>query len=129
MTWHDRLYLTISVVLALVPFVVTLYFLVKRKTSVEVTGWRYKVSLAGLVLGLLAALPTPVFFLALELPWGAKAQWVPLSAAWSMPVGLIAGLLAMVLLGFARGRVRWLGIAATLLSVSLLYVTLLGLSE
>jgi len=129
MTWHDRLYLTISVVLALIPLAVTLYFFVKRKTAIEVEGWRYKVSVAGLVLALLASLPTPVFFFALELPWGAKAQWVPLGAAWSMPVGLIAGVLGMVLLGFARGRVRWLGIAVTFLSVALLYVTLLGLSE
>jgi hypothetical protein len=129
MAWRDRLYLTISVVLALVPFAVTLYFLLKRKILVEVTGWRYKVSVAGLVLALLASLPTPVFFLALELPWGAKAQWVPLGAAWSMPWGLIAGALALGMLGFARGRVRLLGIAVTLLSVALLYVTLLGLSD
>jgi hypothetical protein len=129
MTFHDRLYLTISVILALVPFAVSLYFLLRRKTAVEVSGWRYRATIAGLVLAMIASLPTPTFFLALELPWSAQSQWVPLAAVRYMPLGLIVGLVAMILLAFSRGRVRWLGMAMTFLSVALLYVTLLGLSE
>ncbi|MCU1320521.1 MAG: hypothetical protein JWM43_170 [Acidobacteriaceae bacterium] len=129
MAWRDRLYLTVSVVLASVPFVVTWFFLTRRKTEVLVTGWRYRLSIAGLVLALIAAIPTPVFFFALELPWSTKGQWVPLGAAWSMPVALLAGVVGLVLLGFAQGRARWMGITTTFLSVALLYVTILGLSD
>ena len=46
-----------------------------------------------------------------------------------MPVCLVAGLVAIVLLGFAQGRVRWMGIGSSVVSVGLLYVTLLGLSD
>jgi hypothetical protein len=54
---------------------------------------------------------------------------LPLAAAWCMPVALIAGVLAVVLLAFARGKLRWIGIASSLASSALLYVILLGLSD
>jgi hypothetical protein len=87
------------------------------------------VALTGLVLAVVAAIPAPLFFLALELPWGAKGAWLPLSAAWSMPAGLVAGLLAIVMLGFAKGRLRWMGMASAFVSLGLLYVIVLGLSD
>jgi len=39
------------------------------------------------------------------------------------------GVMAAGLLGFGRARVRWLGIAMTLVSLIFLYVNLLGLSD
>jgi hypothetical protein len=44
-------------------------------------------------------------------------------------VGIAAGVAAIGLLGFGRGRVRFLGIAMTLASLAMLYVTLLGVSN
>ena len=126
---HDRLYLTLGIVLAIVPLAVNIFFLMRRRQYLLVTGWRYKVALGGLLLALLASIPSPVFFFALELPQSAKGDWLPLSAAWSMPLGLIAGVLAIGMLAFAKGRLRWAGMVSALVSVALLYVIVLGLSD
>jgi hypothetical protein len=126
---HDRLYLTLGIVLAIVPLAVNLFFLMRRRQYLLVAGWRYKVALTGLLLALLASIPSPVFFFALELPQRAKGDWLPLSAAWCMPLGLIAGVLAIGMLAFAKGLLRWAGIASAVVSVALLYVIVLGLSE
>jgi hypothetical protein len=112
-----------------VPFAVNLFLLVRRKRYLLVAGWRYWVALPGLVLAVIASFPSPLFFFALELPWRMKGEWPPLAAAWCMPVALIAGVLSMVLLAFARGKLRWIGIASSFVSSALLYVILLGLSD
>ena len=126
---RDRIYVIIGILLAVVPLAVNLLFLIRRRQYVLVGGSRYKVVLTGLVLALAASIPSPLFLLALELPWRAKGAWLPLSAAWSMPAGLVAGFIAIVLLGFARGKVRWIGMASAFLSVTLLYFIALGLSD
>jgi hypothetical protein len=129
MGWKDRLYLGFGVVLAALPFVVNLLLLGWRKQYLQAGTWRYWMATGGLVLGLLASFPTPLFYFALQFPWRVRGDWVTLAAAYSMPTGLIAGLVALVLLAFGKGRVRWMGMAVTLVSVGFLYVTLLGLSE
>jgi hypothetical protein len=129
MSWRDRMSLTLGILLAVAPFAVNLFFLVRRKRYLLVTGWRYWVALTGLVLAVSASFPSPLFLFALELPWRVKGEWPPLAAAWCMPGALIAGVLAMVLLAFARGKLRWIGIASSLVSSALLYVILLGLSD
>jgi hypothetical protein len=126
---HDRLTLTLGIVLAIVPLAVNLFLLSRHKQYLTLLGWRFRVAFAGLLLALLASIPSPIFFLALELPQSAKGDWLPLSAAWSMPLGLIAGALAIVMLAFAQGRLRWMGMASAFVSVTLLYVIMLGLSN
>ena len=126
---RDRIYVILGILLAVVPLAVNLFFLVRRRQYVLVSGWRYKFVLAGLVLALAASIPSPLFLFALELPWRAKGAWLPLSAAWSMPAALVAGLVAIVLIGFARDKVRWIGMASAFLSVALLYFIALGLSD
>ena len=130
----DRLYLGLGIVLALMPFMVDLALLLRRKQYMQVPAWREWMATGGLVLGLFASVPTPLFYFALQFPGvslgnGAQGNWVPLVAAYCMPAGLIGGLAALVLLAFGQGRVRWVGLAATLVSVAFLYVTLLGLSN
>ena len=130
MGWKDRLYLGLGVVLASMPFVISLLLLVWRKRYLlQVAPWRYWMATGGLVLGLVASFPTPLFYFALELPWRIRGDLVTMTAAYSMPTALIAGLVALVLLAFGQGRVRWMGMAVTLVSVGFLYVTLLGLSD
>ncbi|WP_213806575.1 hypothetical protein [Granulicella sp. dw_53] len=129
MSWHDRLYLTLGIFLAIFPLVANVFFLEKRKTYLLVEGRRYRVALAGLILALIASIPSPLFFIALELPWGLKGEWLPLVAAFCMPLGLVSGVIAIGMLAFASGKLRWIGIATSLISVVLLYVILLGLSN
>ena len=114
--------------MAVLPFLLMVYFLVRRRRELRVAGWRYWLALTGLFFGLIAAVPSPLFYFALELPVPVKASWLPIIAG-SLPSGLISGLVAIPLLAFGRGRVRWLGMLSTLLCVALLYFTLLGLSD
>jgi hypothetical protein len=130
MGWKDRLYLGFGVVLASMPFVINLLLLLSRNRYLQmVTTWRYWVATGGLVLGLLASFPTPLFYFALQLPWHIRGDWGTMAAVYCMPTALIAGLVALVLLAFGQGRVRWMGMAVTFVSVGFLYVTLLGLSD
>lgn len=129
MQWKDRLSLTLGIVVALLPFSVNLILLLWRKRYLQLVAWRYWMATGGLVLGLIASFPTPLFYFSLELPAKFRGEWATLAAAWCMPLGLIAGLIALVLLAFGLGRVRWMGMAATFASVAFLYVTLLGLSD
>jgi hypothetical protein len=128
MNWSDRLELSLALALAAMPFGVNLYLLIQRRRFLEVKPWRLWIATAGLVLALIASFPTPVFYFALELPWGMKGNWLVGAAPAALYTGLAAGMAAMVLLWFARGRVRWLGLGTTIVSVVLLYVSTLGLS-
>jgi hypothetical protein len=125
----DRLNLGLGIVLALMPFMVDLALFLRRKQYMQVPKWREWIATGGLVLGLFASIPTPLFYFALQFPVHTEGNWVPLVAAYCMPAGLIAGLVALVLLAFGQGRVRWIGMAATFVSIAFLYVTLLGLSN
>jgi hypothetical protein len=130
MDWKNRLYLGLGIVLALMPFMVDLALLLRRNEYMQlVPGWRYWMATSGLLLGLLAAIPTPLFYFVLEFPGHTNGDWLMLGAARWMPEALIAGVLALVLLAFGKARVRWVGLAATFVSVAFLYVTLLGLSN
>ena len=128
MSWSDRLELTLALALAAMPFGVNLYLLMQRRRFLQMKPWRVRVATAGLVLALIASFPTPVFYFALELPWRMKGDWLAADVPAALYTGLAAGMLALVLLWFARGRVRWLGLGTTMVSVVLLYVSTLGLS-
>ena len=64
MGWKDRLNLGFGVALAAMPLVLNLLLLVWRKRYLQVAGWRYWTATVGLILGLLASFPTPLFYLA-----------------------------------------------------------------
>jgi hypothetical protein len=129
MQWKDRLYLAAGIVVALMPFSISLILLLWRKRYMQVVAWRSWMATGGLVLALVASVPTPLLYFALGMPERLRGEWAALAAAWCMPAGLIAGLVALVLLAFGEGRVRWMGMAVTFVSVAFLYVTLLGLSD
>ena len=129
MSWRDRLNLTVGVLIAFLPFVVNLILLQRRKRLMRAKLWRFWLTTSGLVLSLVASFPTPLFYLSLELPGGVNGGWALRAAGLGLRVGIVAGVIAIGLLGFGRGRVRWLGIAMTLTSMAMLYVTLLGVSD
>jgi hypothetical protein len=129
MSWRDRLNLTVGVLIAFLPFVVNLILLLGRKRLMRAKLWRFWLTTNGLMLSLVASFPTPLFYLSLELPGGMNGGWVLRAAGLSLRVGIAAGVAAIGLLGFGRGRVRFLGIAMTLASMAMLYVTLLGVSN
>ena len=128
MNLHDRLNLTGGVLVTALPFVVFVILLVRRERYLEIKMWRYRVAVGGLVMALIASLPVPLFFLMLELPQRMQGDWFLAAAVRSMLGAFYVGLLAVVLLAFAEGIVRWVGIAATLVSLAFLYVTLAGLA-
>jgi hypothetical protein len=129
MNLHDRLNLTGGVLVTALPCVVFVILQMRRGRYLdEIPLWRYRMALGGLVLGLLASLPVPLFYLVLELPQRMQGDWLLGIAVRSMLTAFYVGVVAVVLLAFAHGFVRWVGIAAMLVSVAFLYVTLAGLA-
>ena len=128
MDLHDRLNLTGGVLVTALPFAVFVILLMRRRLYLEIKLWRYRVAVGGLVLGLIASLPVPLFYLVLELPQRMQGDWLPGTAVRSMLIAFYAGAVAVVLLAFAEGIVRWVGLATMFVSLAFLYVTLLGLS-
>jgi hypothetical protein len=128
MNLHDRLNLTGGVLVTALPFVVFVILLVRRGRYLEIKLWRYRFAMGGLVLALIASLPVPLFYLVLELPQRIQGDWFLVAAVKSMLTAFYAGLVAVGLLAFAEGIVRWVGIAAVLVSLAFLYVTLAGLA-
>lgn len=128
MNLHDRLNLTAGVAATALPVVVFLMLLVRRGRYLEIKLWRYRMALGGLLLGLIASLPVPLFYLALELPQRMQQDWMSATALRSLLGAFYAGFVAVMLLAFAEGIARWVGIATMFVSVAFLYVTLLGLS-
>jgi hypothetical protein len=128
MNLHDRLNLTGGVVVTALPFVVFVILLMRRRRYLELKLWRYRVAIGGLVLALIASLPVPLFYLVLELPQRMQGDWFLVAAVKSMLTAFYAGVVAVGLLAFAEGIVRWVGIAAVLVSLAFLYITLAGLA-
>jgi hypothetical protein len=128
MNLHDRLNLTAGVVVTALPVVVFLIMLVRRGRYLEIKLWRYRMALGGLLLGLIASLPVPLFYLALELPQRMQQDWMSATALSGLLGAFYVGFVAVVLLAFAEGIARWVGIAVMFVSLAFLYVTLLGLS-
>jgi hypothetical protein len=128
MNLHDRLNLTGGVLVTALPFVVFVILLMRRGRYLELKLWRYRVAVGGLVLALIASLPMPLFYLVLELPQKMQGDWFLAAAVRGMLSAFYVGAVALVLLAFAEGFVRWVGIAATVVSLAFLYVTLAGLA-
>jgi hypothetical protein len=128
MNLHDRLNLTGGVLVTALPFVVFVILLMRRGRYLEIKQWRYRVAVGGLVVALIASLPVPLFYLVLELPQRMQGDWLAGTAVRSMLTAFYAGAVAVVLLAFAEGIVRWVGLATMFVSLAFLYVTLLGLS-
>jgi hypothetical protein len=129
MTPRERLDLTLAVLVASSPLAISVILLVRRAQYMRLRLWRYRLATGGLALAVIAAIPAPAFYFALELPETMHGPKMLAVVNWSLPVGLATGLMAMVLLVFGEGRVRWIGIGSCLLSLAMLYVTLLGLSD
>ncbi len=128
MNGHDRLNLTGGVLVTALPFVVFVILLMRRGRYLEIKQWRYRMAVGGLLVALIASLPVPLFYLVLELPQRMQGDWLPGTAVRSMLIAFYAGAVAVLLLAFAEGIVRWVGLAAMFVSLAFLYVTLLGLS-
>jgi hypothetical protein len=128
MNLHDRLNLTGGVLVTALPFVVFVILLMRRGRYLEIKLWRHRMAVGGLVVALIASLPVPLFYLVLELPQRMQGDWLAGTAVRSMLTAFYAGAVSVVLLAFAEGIVRWVGLAAMFVSLAFLYVTLLGLS-
>ena len=129
MTWHEKAYVTLAICLTLLPLVLSLLLFAWYKHLLLMSQWRRWVMLIGMILAFVASLPLPLFYIALSvLPATAKSSWLPQVSTYCLFAGMLAGLIAIPMLAFARGKVRWSGIASAMLSVVLIYVALMALS-
>jgi hypothetical protein len=128
-TWADRAYVAGAICLGLLPFALSVLSLLWRNDLAPLPLWRYRVSTAGTLLAFFASVPLPLFYVTLTvLPMSERTAWLPRVSMDCFVAGLLAGLLAVVMLCFARGRVRWSGILSATLSVAFIYVALMALS-
>src|ERR1700733_10773518 len=128
MNLHDRLNLTGGVLVTALPFVVFVILLMRRGGFLEIKLRHDRMAVVGLVVALIASFPVPLFYLVLELPQRMQGDWLAGTTIRSMLTAFYAGAVSVVLLAFAEGIVRWVGLAAMFVSLAFLYVTLLGLS-
>jgi hypothetical protein len=120
--------LTLAIVLAVLPLLANIALMVRHKQYMRLKRTRYRTAMVGLGLALITSIPVPLFYVLLELPSGAKGDWLLPAANNAMAFAIVFGLIAIGCLAFARGKVRWIGILTTVVSLAMLYVTMLGLS-
>jgi hypothetical protein len=129
MTSHEKAYVTLVICLTLLPLVLSLLLFVWYKQIHLTARWRRWVVMIGMVLAFIASLPLPFFYIALSvLPTTAKSSWLPPVSTSCLFAGMIGGFIAIPMLAFAKGKVRWCGIASAVLSVVVIYVALMALS-
>jgi hypothetical protein len=114
----------------LVPIVCFAILFWKRQTwRSEIVEWRHRTWLAGLLLSFFCSLASSALLLGIEfLSTKAKSAWF-INAAGSMVfVAFLASPVAVTLLGFGKGRLRWIGIASETVVLLVLFVSLVGMS-
>jgi hypothetical protein len=130
MGWHERVFLIGFDLLSLVPLLLSLLVFRWQHGHFFDPGWRPRVTSIGLVSATLAAIPLPLFFLSLyALPSSAKTTWLPQASADSIQAGILAAAVAIPMLACSQGKARWVGLASAALSLSMLFVSLLSLSD
>jgi hypothetical protein len=130
MGWHERIFLIGFDLLSLVPLVLNLLLFRWQLGHFLDPDWRSRVASIGLVSATLAAFPLPLFFLGLyALPASAKTTWLPQASANGLEAGILAAAVAVPMLACAHGKIRWVGLTSSVLSLSMLYISLLSLSN
>lgn len=129
MAWREKEYVALIIFLSLLPPVLSIFLFTWRTALHTLPSWRRTTSAIGLYLELFAAFIPPVVALAFAfLPASAKSSWFPNASLDLLIAGFLAALTAIVLLGFAKDRFRWIGMVTALLSTAILYAALLAVS-
>jgi hypothetical protein len=119
-----------GILLVLVPVALTTLLIWKRKTwRPNMAAWRWRVWNGGLAVAAMAAVALPIFLLGIQfLSEAAKDKWFINAGMRGMFFALLIAPVAMILLGFGKGRQRWMGMLTCLISSVLLYASLLAAS-
>jgi hypothetical protein len=121
--------------LALLLYLVspTAYVLLAMKRTAwrpSVPDWRWILWQTGFCLGLAVSCLAPLFLAGIQLlPERAKNAWFIDWSGKAMFAALLLTPIGLVLLGFGRGRQRWIGLLAGALTAALLYISLLAMSD
>jgi hypothetical protein len=101
----------------------------RRSWRPDMAVWRWRVWNGGLALGTAAALAMPLFLLGIQfLSETAKQKWFIDAGTRGVFFAFLTAPVAVILLGFGKGRQRWLGMVSGLISFAGLYISLLAAS-
>jgi hypothetical protein len=122
--------LTAGILVPLIPAALVILLLLKRRDwHPAIAKWRFGIWWTGLVLSAIAALAFPLFLLGLQfLSKTARATWFPDTGTKMLFFAFLLTPIAMILIGFGRGKQRWIGLLSASLSLGVLYVSLLATS-
>ena len=114
-----------------IPPVLTVLLAWKRRAwRPNVAVWRWRIWQIGLALAAFAAVAVPVFLLGLQcLSSAAKQRWFIDAGMRGMLYALSISPVAVLLLGFGRGRQRWIGMLSASISLGALFISLLAVSK
>ena len=112
------------------PVLIALLAWKRRAWRPDVAEWRWRAWHAGLVLAAYAAVAVPVFLLGLEcLSSAVKQRWYIDAGMRGMLYALFTSPVSVLLLGFGRGRQRWIGMLSASISLGALFISLLAVSK
>ena len=115
---------------AIPPVLIALLVWKRRTWRPDVAEWRWQVWQVGLALAAYAAVAVPVFLLGLEcLSSAVKQRWYIDAGMRGMLYALFTSPVSVLLLGFGRGRQRWIGMLSASISLGALFISLLAVSK
>ena len=124
--WKIRAFIAVAMAVSLVPLALCLP-LWKNLLRQQISVWRRRLSIAGLGLATVSSFVPPLWILTMQLlSENGEASRVVDLAIESVLVGMVAAILAFLLLCFAKERVRWIGLTACALTVLLFALSFSG---
>jgi len=130
MTWREVAYVTIAIALFVTPLSLVVVLVVKLKAwRPDISAMRYRLWLAGFIIGGIATTSLPLFLsmLTLKSHSSATLSFEQFSTRLVF-VALIASPVGALLSLFGRGRQRWVGFLSFALSFCELCVSVLASS-
>jgi len=95
----------------------------------EIVEWRQRTWLTGLVVSFFSSLAAPALMLGIQfLSEKAKSAWFINAAGAVVFVSFVGSPIAVTLLGFGKGKLRWVGIASEAMVLLTSFVCLVGMS-
>jgi hypothetical protein len=125
--WKIRAFIAVAMAISLVPLALCLP-LWKLLLGQQLSVWRRRISIAGLGLATVSSFVPPLWILTmLLLSENGEASRVVDLCIEAVMVGMVAAVVAFLLLCFAKDRVRWVGLTACGLTVLLFVVSFGGI--
>jgi hypothetical protein len=123
--------IALAIICYAAPIICFAILCLKRESwSRDLVQWRRNAWMTGFVLGFTSSFAGPFFLAGIQfLSSKAKDAWFINDWSGVILAAFVISPLAAVLLGFGKGKMRWLGMLAASLTCFEFYVTILAMSD